>query len=121
MQLSTWDRPVTNKELDTFYGKEVDRTAAAEINEVLTNSIRHVDPANLSLPMVTYSGGPHIKQVAVEDVIRDYGVYESPMVALMAVLGRSDCPLVAAYRKELADVYAYHNADEIDNFRAGDV
>lgn len=121
MQLSTWDRPVTNKELDTFYGKEIVPTAHEEINEVLTNSIRHVNPENLSLPMVTYTGGAQIKSVTIPEVIEDYGFYKSPMVALMAVLSRSECPLVAAYRKELADVYAYHNADEIDAYRAGEL
>lgn len=110
-----WDRPATDAELASFNGTEKTGRVRAEIMETLTVSVRKVSPLSLSVPYVKHSlGSSRIGQYAVIEVVRDYSRENGPEAALLALYERSDCPLVAEYRKALATAYADAWADEVE-------
>jgi hypothetical protein len=118
-----WDRPPTDKELNAHYG--TDRCGAFYrnlIRETITETVRTVNPAVLSLPYVKYAScndtAPKIAAYPFAEVVTDYGTDAVPLAALMAVIAGSDCPLVAAYREALSDSYEDAKADELGEFAA---
>ena len=119
---TAWDRPPTDKELNSYYGKDKPTAVQDQIIEVLTETVRKVPVANLSLPYVSYSKKPQggIAQYPLTEVLVDYGTDPFPLKALIEVIEKSDCPLVAAYRQRLAEHFADLNADEVENFKSED-
>ena len=117
------ENPVTDKELDVFYGKKTTMpTAADHMEKVLTQTIKEVSPAVLAVEYVSYASGlPKIGLYSVKDVFIDYGTEPKPIKAFIDVLQNSDCPLVAAYREAVATRFIDANADELDNFKRDDV
>ncbi len=120
MPTTAWDRAPTDAELNRFYGKDKSTRVRDEITETLTESIRKVSASSLSVPFVKFRGaavGGFIDQYPLVEVVRDYSSNTGPEAALMTLLERSDCPLVAAYREALATAYADSWADAIEQLQ----
>ena len=97
--------------------QEMGTTARASIVKTLTKSIRLLSARFLSLPYVSYrSGAPRLAAMPINEVVQEYGTEAKPMDAWLAVLKDSDCPLVEAFRQELARSYADAHADDIDGY-----
>jgi hypothetical protein len=113
---TAWDRAPTDAELNAYYGKDKSTRVHDEIVETLTQSIRKVGHAGLSVPFVSHRGTDYgvLRQYPLVEVVRDYSSNEGPEAALMAVMERSDCPLVAAYREALAKAYSDSWADDVE-------
>ena len=93
---------------------DAEREVKAQITEVLTKLIRTTSHKFLSIPYVTYKGqAVRIGMYPVSEVIVDEVSSGKPLDALMAVMERSDCPLVAELRQVIADRYIYMHADEL--------
>ena len=75
----------------------------AEITRIFTCDIRKVPAKALTVPMVS---GNSIERVSLVASITDAVAYGSPTEAFMAVLEKSDCPLVKTLRETLAADYA---------------
>jgi hypothetical protein len=117
-----WDRPPTDKELEKFWGKEQKTEVRDNYFEVLTETVRKVPAKNLSLPYVTHRNNPlgSVESYPVVEILEDYLGYDKPLEALIAVFEKSNCPLVAKFREALAERFADANADEVEDFNAGD-
>lgn len=113
--------PVTDKELDQFYGLDKPNTTRRLIIETITQTVRKVDHRALSVPYVKHYADGIVKVAGypMDDVVTDYGAEPKPLHALMAVLSGSDCPLVAAWREAMAERFAEANADEVDEVLNG--
>lgn len=109
-------QPVTERELDKFYGVEKTYSTSDLIVETITKTVRTVDHRALSVPYVknNANGSQSIDAYQLLEVVKDYGTEPKPLQALMAVLAGSDCPLVAAWREAMALRFADANADEVD-------
>ena len=120
---TAWDRSPTDSELNRFYGTPAKTEVRDSYFEVLTESIRKVPAKNLSLEYVSYRKNETgaIDQYPVSDIVVDYGTDSKPLEALLAVLEKSDCPLVQKYREAIAARFADSNADEMEEFKAGGV
>lgn len=116
---TAWDRAPTDAELNLFYGKDKSTRVRDEIVETLTQSIRKVGSASLSVPFVKFRSADncYLDQYPLVEVVRDYSSEKGPEAALMALLERSDCPLVATYREALAKAYADSWADEVEQLQ----
>ncbi len=114
-----WDRAPTDKELQGFWGKEKSTAVQDEIIETLTQTIRTVPASKLGLPYVKSESGYRTKLALypITEVLSDYGTDKKPLEMLLAVLEKSDCPLVAAYRLALAERYADAWADDVEDLR----
>ena len=87
-------------------------------HEVLTETIKTVNPSILYVPFVSYMGGyPNIREYGIPEVVSDYGVSGKPLKALLDVLRYSSCHHVAEYRKILAEEFARVNADDLESFK----
>ena len=108
--------PVTDKELDQFYGLDKPNTTHKLIIETITQTVRKVDHRALSVPYVKHctNGVVKVASYPMDDVVTDYGTEPKPLQALLAVLCGSDCPLVAKWREAMAERFADANADEVD-------
>jgi hypothetical protein len=82
------------------------------IEKLMTETIRTVPISALSLPCTEGSLGK-LGDYPVASVITDYSCNKGPERALFEMLAKSDCPLVAAYRKALSDEYADYWATEV--------
>ena len=80
------------------------------ITETLTKTIREKNLASLALPATSAN---RIVYVSIADVVTDEVAYGKPLEALLVALAGSDCPLVAALRKAIADSYCESHADWI--------
>ena len=119
MMQATLDVPVTDKELDSMHGVPKTYTVSDLIIEALTQTILHAPNATIGLPYVKYAEhGPRLAMYALTEVITDYGTEPEPLEALMAVLAKSTCPLVSAYRMAIAESYRDKWADAIEEFGA---
>jgi hypothetical protein len=119
-ELSTmWDRPVTDAELERFYGKDQKHEVRDLIIETITETVRNVDSKALSVPYVSYAQREYGKVCAypLVEVITDYGTEPKCVDALMAVIEKSDCPLVAAWRMAIAERFADSHADEVEELQ----
>ena len=117
---TAWDRAPTDAELNAYYGKDKSTRVRDEIIETLTQSIRKVGHASLSVPFVKFrsTDSCYLSQYPLVEVVRDYSSNTGPEAALMAIMERSDCPLVAAYREALATAYADSWADDVEEFKS---
>lgn len=115
-----WDRPPTDSELNSYYGKDKSHAVHDLIIETITKTVRNVPHQALSVPYVKRSmtARPRIDQYPLSEVIVDYGTEPKCMDALMAVIEKSDCPLVAAWRMAIAERFADSNADEVEGLQA---
>lgn len=118
-----WDRPPTDKELNSYYGKDRDNTVRDNMIEALTVTIRTVPVEQIGLQYATYQGTfgsatPKLAAYPVAEIVNDYGTDKGPLQALLAVLAGSDCPLVAKYREALAERYVDANANDVEEFLA---
>lgn len=115
MSQATLDHPVTDKELDQHYGQEKGHEVHDLIVETLTKTVRKASHKVLSLPYVTYQTGRQVvKTNTLQEIIVDSVCDTKSIAALMEVIEKSDCPLVAAYRKQVAEKYADTWADEVE-------
>ena len=117
---TAWDRGPTDKELDSFYGKDKGHAVHDLIIETLTETVRTVSHKALSLPYVTYFKAPEgtVAAYQLKDIVADYGVATECLDALMAVIERSDCPLVATWRMAIAKRFADAHADDVEEFQS---
>ena len=115
---TVWDRSPTDAELNSYYGKPRSTRCHEEIVEILTQTVRIAAVKNMALQYVKNesNGSAHIDLYPLTEVITDYGTDKGPLDALIAVIEKSDCPLVAAYRMALAERYSDANADELEEF-----
>jgi hypothetical protein len=121
---TAWDRNPTDAELERFYGKDKPTEVRDEYFEVLTQTVRKVPVKNLSLDYTktTYDRendlyGTQLDKYPVTEVIEDYLGYDKPLLALFEAFEKSDCPFVAKFREALAESFADHNADEVEELR----
>ena len=114
-------QPVTERELDKFYGVEKTYSTSDLIVETITKTVREVDHRALSVPYVknNANGSQSIDAYQLLEVVKDYGTEPKPLQALMAVLAGSDCPLVEKWREAMAQAFADSNADEVDEVLNG--
>lgn len=117
---TAWDRPPTDKELNAYFGKDKPRAVADLIIDTITKTVRTVPYQVLSVPYVKNSrdGSAVIAAYPLAEVFSDYGTEPKLMAALMAVIEKSDCPFVAAYRLAVAERFADANADEVEEMQA---
>ena len=107
--------PVTKQELEQMYGIDNPRRVHDEIVETLTKTVRTVSSAKLGLPYVKHGNGTmRIAMFPLAEVVTDYGAAPKPLAALMAIIEKSDCPLVAKWREAMAEHFADVNAEEVD-------
>jgi len=87
--------------------------------ETLTKTIRTVSHKALGVPYVkTIGSSGRVVLLPLAEVVTDYTGNKLALAALMAVMEKSDCPLVAAYRAALANEYSSSWADEVEEFTA---
>lgn len=116
---TAWDRPPTDRELESFYGKDKAHEVHDLIIETITETVRKVSIKALSVPYVKYSSIDSFGKIApypLSEVIEDYGTEPKCMDALIAVIEKSDCPLVAAWRMAIAERFADSHADDVEEF-----
>jgi hypothetical protein len=77
--------------------------------------------ASLSVPCVSYRNDPvgRIIQYPLDEVFSDYGTHAAAEVAFVAMLEKSECPLVKAYIQTVQACFVEHNLDELDHFSEG--
>ena len=97
--------------------KAIEVQVTAEIHAVFVHLIRNVSAVNLTLPSVCYSPWAERREMLTE-AISDRVGYGAPLAALVAVLERSDCPMVQELREALAADYTHANAGDIAQLRA---
>jgi hypothetical protein len=117
MSQATLDHPVTDKELNQFYGTDKGHEIHDLIQDTITKTVRTVSHRALSLPYVQYldfSGRHVVKTNTLQEIFADSVCYPKAIDALMVAIEKSDCPHVAAFRKAVADLYADQWADEVD-------
>jgi hypothetical protein len=91
--------------------------AAEEIRSVFLREVHAVNPAHLTLPLVTGNG--KVSRIDLQEAVGDMLGYEAPMASLLRVLKFSMCPEVEALRKAMAEQYVEMQAGEIGQARAG--
>jgi len=117
---TAWDRPPTDAELNAYYGKDKPHAVADLIVDTITKTVRTVPYQVLSVPYVknNSNGTAAIAAYPLVEVFSDYGTEPKLMSALMAVIEKSDCPFVAAYRKAVAERFADSCADEVEELQS---
>ncbi len=101
---------------DSLLARQIkaEKHAESEIRELLTKTVRKVDPKRLTLPYpLVRNGGLVIAALDMGEAIADALTYGEPLDALLAVFANSECPLVAALREAVAADYIRRNATEI--------
>lgn len=114
-----WENgPADNVEADRYAERLID--VKAEMMDVLTVDIRKTDATKLGLQYVKgeFNGSAKLAMYQLTEVVTDYGTDKGPMAALMAVLAKSDCALVQAYRVALAEKFIDSWASEVAEFAA---
>jgi len=115
MTQATLDHPITDKELDQFYGQEKGHEVYDLIMKTLTKTVRTVSHKALSLPYVSYSACRDVvKTNTLQEIFADSVCDTKSIDALMAVIEKSDCPYVSMFRKQVAEHYAEQWADEVE-------
>ena len=125
-----WDRAPTDKELNAYYGKDKSTQVRDDMIEALTKTIRTVPMTQVGVEYVktvvrgegenrTYPS--EIAMYPSKEVFCDYGTDKGPTLdAFIALIEKSDCPLVATWRMAVAKKFADHNADEVEDFKGDD-
>ena len=102
---------------DSLLARQIkaEKQAASEIQELFTKTVRTVTHKHLSVPYVSYrhTATGRIDTNPLAEVVADVCSSGKPLDALMAVMEKSDCPLVAAWREAMAADYIYRNASDI--------
>ena len=91
------------------------------IVETLTQTVRTVSHKALSVPYIGYSVKPlgSVMPYELLEVYCDYGTDKGPTLdAFVAMIEKSDCPLVAAWRMAVAQRFSDQNADELEEFHS---
>ncbi len=116
MSYATLDQPVTYRELDQMYGTDKTHTTRKLIIETITQTVRKVSHKVLSVPYVktNTNGSAAIAAYSLAEVFKDYSSEPDALAALMAVIEKSDCLLVAEFRKQIAKRFADDYAYEVD-------
>lgn len=82
------------------------------------NAIGKAPFTSLSVPYVSYrkfaNGG--IEQYALKDVFEDYGRETAAHTAFVAMLEKSECPLVKAYIQTVQACFVDKNLDALELF-----
>lgn len=116
-----WDRAPTDAELNQFYGKDKGHEVHDLIVETITKTVRTVSHKALSVPYVKYSSLNSAATVAaypLVEVFTDYVAERECIEAMMAMVEKSDCPLVAAWRSAIAARFADAHADDVEELQA---
>lgn len=107
---------------DSLLARQInaEKQAESEIQELFTKTVRTVTHKHLSVPYVSYRNSPagRIDTNPLAEVVADVCSSGKPLDALMAVMEKSDCPLVAAWREAMAADYIYRNASDIGELTA---
>jgi hypothetical protein len=84
-------------------------------------AIGKVPFSSLSVPCVSYRNKPggKIIQYPLDEVFSDYGDHAAAEVAFVAMLEKSECPLVKAYIQTVQACFVEHNLDELEQFSEG--
>ena len=114
---TAWDRAPTDKELNGFYGKNKPTAVRDEMIETITKTVRIVSASKLGLPYVQGATGK-VAMYPLSEVVTDYVSEKAPLAALLAVLEKSDCLLVAEWRMALALRFVDAHADEVEGLTA---
>lgn len=82
------------------------------------NAIGTAPFASLSVPYISYRKniGGELAQYAMKDVFKDYGSETAAHNAFVAMLEKSDCPLVKAYIQTVQACFVKQNLDELELF-----
>lgn len=125
-----WDRGPTDKELNAFYGKDKSTQVRDDMIEALTETLRKVPMSQVGVEYVrtvvrgegenrTYPS--EISMYPSKEIFTDYGTDKGQTLdAFIAMIEKSDCHLVAAWRMAVAKKFADNNADEVEDFKGGD-
>jgi hypothetical protein len=108
---------------DSLLARQIkaEKQAASEIQELFTVTVRKVTHKHLAVPYVSYRcemPTGRIDTNPLAEVVADVCSSGKPLDALMAVMEKSDCPLVAAWREAMAADYIYRNASDIGELTA---
>ncbi len=107
---------------DSLLARQIkaEKQAENEIRELFTVTVRKVTHKHLAVPYVSYakSSAGRIDTHPLAEVVADVCTSGKPLDALMAVMEKSDCPLVAAWREAMAADYIYRNASDIGELTA---
>lgn len=81
-------------------------------------AIGKVPFSSLSVPYVSYrtSIGGEVKQYSMKDVFEDYGPETAAYAAFVAMLEKSTCPLVQAYKETVKACFVAQNLEELEVF-----
>jgi hypothetical protein len=81
-------------------------------------AIGKVSFSSLSVPCVSYRNKPEGKiiQYPLYEVFSDYGTHEAAQVSFLAMLEKSECPLVKAYIQTVQACFVDKNLDELEQF-----
>lgn len=107
---------------DSLLARQIkaEKQAASEIRELFTETVRKVNHKHLAAPFVHYgpNGAAKIDTYTLTEVVADTCSSGKPLDALMEVMAKSDCPLVAAWREAMAADYIYRHASDIGELTA---
>jgi len=81
-------------------------------------SIGKVPFSSLSVPYVSYHTNIHgrVAQYEMQAVFNDYHGETAAQNAFIAMLEKSECPLVKAYKKTVQDCFVATNLEELEVF-----
>jgi hypothetical protein len=81
-------------------------------------SIGKVPFTSLSVPYVSYHTNIHgrVAQYEMQAVFNDYHGETAAQNAFIAMLEKSECPLVKAYKKTVQACFVVHNLEELEVF-----
>jgi len=76
---------------------------------------------SLSLPYISYRDniGGKLSKYALSDVFEDYGSEHAASNAFVAILEKSECPLVKAYIQQVQACFVAQNLEELEMFSEG--
>ena len=127
MSISTTENASSARALDRANAYtdrwHTERLQAEEEIRALFALIGTVPVKGIALPKLCFSTSTSPSSEGVQSMHDNicYGISDDkPMAALVAVLEKSQCPLVAKLRKVLEDEYVKDWADDLADYRAGD-
>lgn len=88
------------------------------INQTFAAIDGKVPFASLSVPCVSYRNKPEGKiiQYPLNEIFSDYGTHAAAEVAFLAMLEKSECPLVKAYIQTVQACFVAQNLEELEVF-----
>ena len=81
-------------------------------------AIGKVPFSSLSLPYISYRKniGGELGKYEIKEVFEDYGNETTAHAAFVAMLEKSECPLVKAYIQTVKDCFVKQNLEELEIF-----